>query len=279
MLKENKLQGPGMGLNKLQGLDERLSGFLLSHGYKRGKIDNTLFLKNKGKNLLIVQVYVDDIIFGATTNSLCQEFGDLMCSEFEMSMMGVLSFFLGLQIKQTPSHTFISQEKYIRDLLKKYQLMDAKPIDTPIGTSSTLDADEFGSMVNATMYRGIIGSLLYLTTNRPDIVFSVGMCARFQSYPMESHLKAAKRILRYLKGSECLALYYPTGDCFDLVGYVDVDFARYLVDRKSTSGMAHFLGNSLISWGIKKQNSVALSTVEADYVAAAACCSQLLRIK
>ena len=229
--------------------------------------------------MLIVQVYVDDIIFGATSDSLCQEFAALMGSEFEMSMMGELSFFLGLQIKQTPHGTSICQEKYIKELLKKFQMLDAKPINTPMGTNSKLDADEPGPKVNETMYRGIIGSLLYLTASRPDIVFSVGMCARFQSCPKESHLKAAKRILRYLKGTEDLVLYYPSGDSFDLVGYADADYAGYLVDRKSTSGMAHFLGSCLISWGTKKQNSVALSTAEAEYVAAASCCAQLLWIK
>ncbi|XP_070010320.1 secreted RxLR effector protein 161-like [Nicotiana sylvestris] len=129
------------------------------------------------------------------------------------------------------------------------------------------------------MYRGIIGSLLYLTASRPDIVFRVGVCARFQSNPKESHLKAAKRILRYLKGTHDLVLYYPSGDSFYLIGYADTYYAGYLVDTKSTSGMAHFLRSGLISWGTSKQNSVALSTAEAEYVVAASCCAQLLWIK
>ncbi|XP_070025690.1 secreted RxLR effector protein 161-like [Nicotiana sylvestris] len=139
--------------------------------------------------------------------------------------------------------------------------------------------DETGSPVNQTMYRGIIGSLLYLTTSRPDIVFSVGLCARFQSNPKESHLKAAKRILRYLKGTQNLVLYYPSGDSFNLIGYADADYEGYLVDKKRTSRMAHFLGSCLISWGTRKQNLVALSTTEAEYVAATSCCAQLLWIK
>ncbi|XP_015168560.1 uncharacterized mitochondrial protein AtMg00810-like [Solanum tuberosum] len=129
------------------------------------------------------------------------------------------------------------------------------------------------------MYRGIIGSLMYLTASRPDIVFSVGMCARFQAAPKESHLKEAKRIMRYLKGTQDLVLFYPTGDSFDLIGYVDVDYAGFLIGRKSTSGMAHFLGSTLISWGTKKQNYVALSTAEAEYVVVASCYAQLLWIK
>ncbi|XP_070014743.1 secreted RxLR effector protein 161-like [Nicotiana sylvestris] len=118
-----------------------------------------------------------------------------------------------------------------------------KVIDPTIYTATNLDMDESGSSINQTMYRGIIGSLLYLTASRTDIVFSVGLCARFQSNPKESHLKAAKRILRYLKGTQDLVLYYPLGDNFNLISYADANYAGYLVDKKSTSRMAHFLGS------------------------------------
>ncbi|XP_075076856.1 secreted RxLR effector protein 161-like [Nicotiana tabacum] len=127
--------------------------------------------------------------------------------------------------------------------------------------------------------RGFIGSLLYLTASIPDIIFNVGLCVRFQSNPKESHLKAAKRILRYLKGTQDLVLYYPSGDSFNLIGYDDADYAGYLVDMKGTSGMTHFLGSCLISWGRRKQNLVAFSTAEVEYVAAASYCAQLLWIK
>ncbi|XP_019264017.1 PREDICTED: uncharacterized protein LOC109241707 [Nicotiana attenuata] len=156
---------------------------------------------------------------------------------------------------------------------------EPKVIDTPIATATKLDMDDSGSSINQKMYRGIIGSLLYLTTSWPDIVFSVGLCASLQTNPKEYHLNAAKRILRYLKGTQDLVLYYPSGDNFNLTGYADADYAGYLVDRKSTSGMAHFLGSCLISWGTRKQYSVALSTAEAEYVAVASCCAQLLWIK
>ncbi|XP_075086402.1 secreted RxLR effector protein 161-like [Nicotiana tabacum] len=132
----------------------------------------------------------------------------------------------------------ISQQKYIKKLLKRFDMETSKIIDTPITTSTRLDMD--------------------------DLVPLVGLCAGFQSNPKESHLKAAKRILRYLKGMHDLVLYYPSGDNFDLIGYTDVDYAGYLVGRKITSGMAHFLGSCPISWGTRKQNLVALSTTEAD---------------
>ncbi|XP_070010298.1 secreted RxLR effector protein 161-like [Nicotiana sylvestris] len=141
----------------------------------------------------------------------------------------------------------------------------SKVIDTLIATGTRLDIDETGSPVNQTMYRGIIGSLLYLTGSRLDIVFSMGLCARFQSNTKKSHLKVSKRILRYLKETQDLVLYYLSGDSFNPIGYADAYYAGYLVDRKSTSGMAHFLGSCLISWGTR-QNSVDLSIAEAEYV-------------
>ncbi|XP_075112927.1 secreted RxLR effector protein 161-like [Nicotiana tabacum] len=136
--------------------------------------------------------------------------------------------------------------------------------------------DKTRSPMNQTMYRGIIGSFLYLTASRLDIIFGVELCARFQSNPKKSHLKVAKRILRYLNGTQDLVLYYPSCDNFNLIGYDNADYVGYLVDRKNTSEMAHFLGSCLISWGTRKQNLVALSTAEAEYVAAASCYAQLL---
>ena len=138
---------------------------------------------------------MDDIIFGATSKHLYEEFSLLMGKEFEMSMMGELTFFLGLQIKQSSNGISICQEKYIKELLKKFNMFDSKPINTPMGTNSKLLVEESDPFVNQTTYRGIIGSLLYLTTSIPHTVYSVGMCARFQACPHDSHLKAAKCIL------------------------------------------------------------------------------------
>ena len=258
---------------------DRLSTFLISNGFSMGKADNTLFIKRKSKDIIIVQIYVDDIIFGATNDVLCEEFSKCMHSEFEMSMMGELNFFLGLQIKQQKNGIFISQSKYIKDLLQKFDLANAKSMKTPMSTSIKMDKDESGKDVDITKYRGMIGSLLYLTASRPDILFSVGLCARYQSCPKESHLSAVKRIFRYLIGTMNLGLWYPKNSNFEIISYSDADFAGCKSDRKSTSGTCHFLGNSLVSWFSKKQNSVALSTTEAEYIAAGSCCAQILWMK
>src|SRR5579859_2939724 len=210
---------------------ERLRDFLLSKGFKMGKVDTTLFTKKIGNDLFVMQIYVDDIIFGSTNQDFCEEFGKMMASEFEMSMIGELSYFLGLQIKQMKNGTFVSQGKYIKDKIKKFGLEDAKPMSTPMGTSGSLEIDEKGNMVDQKLYRSMIGSLIYVTTSRPDVMFSVCMCARYQSSPRESHLKATKRILRYLKSTQDVGLWYPKGSSFELIGYSDSDYGGCKINR------------------------------------------------
>ena len=241
-----------------------------------GKVDKTLFIKHLNNDILVVQIYVDDIIFGATKHILCEEFASSMSQEFEMSLMGELSFILGLQIKQTESGIFINQGKYARELVKRFGMDSAKESFIPMAKNAKLVLDDKGKKVDEKLYRGMIGSLFYLTASRPDIMFSVCICARFQSCPKESHLGLVKRIIRYVKGSLDLGLWYPNNTQFDLVGYCDADFAGSLTDRKSTSGTCQLLGMSLVSWFSKKQNSIALSTTEAEYVAAGCCCAQIL---
>jgi hypothetical protein len=254
----------------------RLSSFLASHGFERGKSDLTLFTKKRKDSILLIQIYVDDIIFGSSDAALAEEFSVLMRSEFEMSMMGELNFFLGLQIKQTGDGIFINQTKYTRELLKRFNMDQGKTSDTPMMKDIKLDADESGESVDISSYRGMIGSLLYLTASRPDIMFAVCLCARFQANPKVSHLNAVKRIFRYLKGTINLGLWYGRDSSLSLLGYTDADFAGSKVDRKSTSGTCQFFGGNLVSWSSRKQNSVALSSAEAEYVAAGSCCAQIL---
>jgi hypothetical protein len=199
-----------------------------------------------------------------------------MIQKFEMSMMGDLKYFLGFQVKQLQEGTFISQTKYIQDTLTKFGMKNAKPIKTPMGTNGHLDLDTGGKSVDQKIYRSMIGSLLYLCASRPDIMLSVCMCARFQADTKEVHLRAVKRILRYLVHTPKFGLWYPKGSTFDLICYSDADWAGCKIDRRSTSGTCQFLGRSMVSWASKKQNLVALSTAEAEYIAAGHCCAQLL---
>jgi len=169
-----------------------------------------------------------------------------------MSMMGELTYFLGLQVKQLKHGTLLNQSKYCFDLLKKFKMEDCKEVATSIATNYLMDEDEAGQPVDSTKYRGLIGSLLYLTTSRPYIQFGVCLCARFQTNPKESHFKAAKRILKYLKGTTNVGLWYPCESNIILSGFSDSDYAGCKLDRKSKSGTCHLLGSSLISWNSKK---------------------------
>ncbi|GJX21240.1 retrovirus-related pol polyprotein from transposon TNT 1-94 [Tanacetum coccineum] len=258
---------------------DRLKAFLIKHEYKMGMVDNTLFTKKKSSNLIIVQIYVDDIIFGSTCQDMCDDFAKIMHDEFEMSMMGELNFFLGLQIKQMEDGIFFNQSKYIKEMLKKFGLEDSKPMKTPMSSDTKLTKDEECESVDSTKYRGMIGSLLYLTASRPDIMFSVCLCARFQEAPKTSHLEAVKRIFRYIKGTTHLGLWYPKGTGIETVVYADSDHAGDYVDRKSTSGICTFVGCCLTSWFSKKQTALAISTTEAEYVSAGKACQQALWMK
>ncbi|GJV60730.1 putative ribonuclease H-like domain-containing protein [Tanacetum coccineum] len=197
----------------------------------------------------------------------------------EMSSMGELTFFLGLQVKQKADGIFISQDKYVAEILKKFDFANVKTASTPIETQKPLVKDEEASDVDVHLYRSMIGSLMYLTASRPDIMFAVCACSRFQVTPKSSHLSAVKRIFRYLKGKPKLGLWYPRVSSFDLESYSDSDYAGANLDRKSTTGGCQFLGRRLISWQCKKQTIVATSTTEAEYVAVASCCRGLIGFK
>jgi hypothetical protein len=205
-----------------------------------------------GKYFLVCQIYVDDIIFGSTSKPFCDEFSKIMTDRFEMSMMGVLIFFLGFQIKQAKKGTFIIQTKYTRDILNKFGMDNAKPIKIPMGTNGHLDLNLGSTSVDQKVYRSIIGSLLYLCASKPDIMLSVCMCARFQAASKDCHLRAVKRIMRYLVLTLNLGLWYPKGSHFELLGYSDADFAGCKVDRKSIFETCQFLGRTLVSWSSKK---------------------------
>ncbi|GJX08819.1 retrovirus-related pol polyprotein from transposon TNT 1-94 [Tanacetum coccineum] len=233
----------------------------------------------KDSNLIIVQIYVDDVIFGSTCQAMCDDFAKIMHDEFEMSTMGELNFFLGLQIKQLEDGIFFNQSKYMKEMLKKFGLEDSKPMKTPISTETKLTKDVEGESVDNTKYRGMIESLLYLTASRPDIMFSICLCACFQEDPKISHLEAVKRIFRYVKGTMHLGLWYPKGSDIETIVYEDSDHAGDYVDQKNTSGICTHMGCCLTSWFLKKQTALAISTTEAEYVSARKACQQALWMK
>ncbi|GKD36206.1 retrovirus-related pol polyprotein from transposon TNT 1-94 [Tanacetum coccineum] len=225
-----------------------LSRFLLENKFSKGVVDPTLFTRKIGKHILLVQIYVDDIIFASTDPKACDIFSKETSSKFQTSMMGQMSFFLRLQVSQ----------------------------NTPMVDRSKQDENPLGIPVDQTQFRGMVGSLMYLTASRPDIVFVVCICARYQAKPTKKHLEAIKRVFRYLRGTINMGLWYPKDTAMTLISYADADHAGCQDTRRSTSGSAQFLGDKLVSWSSKKQKSIAISTTKVEYISMSGCCAQIL---
>ncbi|GJS31797.1 retrovirus-related pol polyprotein from transposon TNT 1-94 [Tanacetum coccineum] len=217
-----------------------------------GMVDNTLFIKKSKSHLTIVQIYVDDIIFGSKCQNLCDDFTKIMHDEFEMSMMGELNFFLGLQIKQMEDKIFFNQSKYIKEMLKKFRLEDSKPTKTPLSTEIKLTKDDEADFMDST---------------------------RYQENPKTGHLEAVKRIFVYIRGTTHLGLWYPKGTSIETIVYTDSDHAGDYVDRRRINGVCTFMGCCLTSWFSKKQMAFAISTIKAEYVSAEKACQQAIWMK
>ncbi|GJW82239.1 retrovirus-related pol polyprotein from transposon TNT 1-94 [Tanacetum coccineum] len=215
---------------------DELSKFLLHNHFFKGTIDPTLFIRCFNDDILVVQVYVDDIIFGSKNPSYTQLFADLIKSHFEMSMIGEMTFFPGLQVNQSPCGIFINQSNYVLEILKKYGMETCDPVGTPIEIKDKLDLDKNGTLVDATKYRSMIGALMYLTSSRPDIVHATCLCARYQAKPTEKHLKEVKRIFCYLRGTVNIGLWYTKDSGFELTRFSDADYVGCKDTFKSTSG-------------------------------------------
>nr|GEW84069.1 hypothetical protein [Tanacetum cinerariifolium] len=219
---------------------DELSTFVVSKGFSKGSIDPTLFITKHRGDILLVQIYVDDIIFGSTNPKFSKQFEKLMHSKFEMSMIGELKFFLGIQIHQSPRGIFINQAKYAQEILIKHGMTSCDSVGTPMATKH-LEADLSGTPVDQTKYRSMVGALMYLTVSRTDIMHATYYCARYQAKPTEKHLIAVKRIFWHLKDTIHMGLWYPKDTGFELTAFLDSDHAGCLDSRKSTSGGIQFL--------------------------------------
>nr|GEV64514.1 retrovirus-related Pol polyprotein from transposon TNT 1-94 [Tanacetum cinerariifolium] len=228
---------------------DMLLSFLISQDFSKGSVDPTLFIRRNGNDLLL------------------------------MSMMGKISFFLGLQISQSPRGIFINQSKYALESLKKYVFESCDPVDTPMVKKTNLDKDKKGKAVDPSHYRGMIGTLLYLTASRPDLQFAICMCARYQAQPTVNHIHAVKRIFQYLRGIVNRGLWYLKDYSVALTSFADADHAGYQDTRRSTSGSFQFLGEKLISWSSKRQKSVAISSTKAEYIALSGCCAHIISMQ
>ena len=251
--------------------NSKIDKYFQEKKYMKCPYEHALYIKMQGESILIICLYVDDLVFTGNDPSMFDEFKREMAKEFEMTDIGLMSYYLGIEVKQGEDGIFISQEGYAKEVLKRFNMDDAIPVGTPMECGVKITKQDGGEKVDSTLFKSLVGSLRYLTCTRPDILYSVGIISRFMEEPTTTHFKMAKRILRYIKGTIGYGLSYVSSSNFDVVGYCDSDWSSDLDDRKSTTGFVFFIGETAFTWMSKKQPIVTLSTCEAEYVAATSC--------
>ncbi|CAL8994678.1 unnamed protein product, partial [Prunus brigantina] len=235
--------------------------------FKKSLSEATLYIKtNDTSGIIIVSLYVDDIIYTGSCPKLLEGFKQDMMQHYEMTDLGLLHYFLGMGVVQTDKHIFIHQKKYAMKLLEKFGMRDCKSVAIPLVVNEKLCKEDGSEAANESEFRQIVGSLLYLTATRPDVMFASSLLARFMHNPTKKHMGTAKRVLRYVQGTLDFGIEFAKGKTATLIGYCDSDWAGSEDDMRCTSGYAFTLGSCMFSWASIKQSTVALSIVEAEYV-------------
>jgi len=258
----------------------KIDGFFHKNGFERSMHEPTLYLKNQGgDNFMIVSLYVDDMIYTGSSLKLISEFKESMKRMFDMTDLGELKYFLGLEVSQTDGGIFMSQRKFVKDTLERFNMLNCKVANTPMNTNEKLRSLDETGKADASLYRSLIGRLIYVTHSRPDVSFAVGVLSRFMHNPSRHHLGAAKRVLRYLAGTINFGIWYRKVENFSLKGYSDSDWGGSAEDGRSTTGNCFLLGSAAVCWSSKKQATIALSTTEAEYVAVTATSCQAVWLR
>lgn len=257
-----------------------IDSYFIGQGFERSQNEPTLYIKVEGKTeILIVSLYVDDLVFTGSNESLIKKFKEEMMKKYEMSDLGLLHYFLGIEIIQNEDGIFISQKKYAKTILKKFGMEGCNSVPTPLVVNEKLQKEDGSKEVDASIYRSLVGSLLYLTATRPDIMYAASLLSRFMHKPTQIHFGTAKRVLRYIQGSMEYGIMFERNVVPKLYGFCDSDWGGSVDDSKSTSGYAFTLGTGVFSWQSKKQKTVALSTAEAEYVSASLATSQAIWLR
>ncbi|KZV25304.1 retrovirus-related Pol polyprotein from transposon TNT 1-94 [Dorcoceras hygrometricum] len=257
----------------------RIDDHLHNLGFAKSLSESTLYVKHTGTDILIISLYVDDLLVTGNNTNIVEKFKQEMMEIFEMTNLGLMTFFLGMEIKQSEFEVFICQKKYAKEILKKFKLEECKQMGTPMNSKERLCKEDGTEKTDLAYFRSLIGCLMYLTATRPDILNSVSILSRFMHCAIEEHLKAAKRVLRYVKGTCDFGIKYTRSKEFKLVGFSDSDWGGSIDDMKSTSGYCFTLGSGVFSWSSKKQEIVAQSTAEAEFIAATAAVNQSLWLR
>ncbi|GKU93614.1 hypothetical protein SLEP1_g7191 [Rubroshorea leprosula] len=257
--------------------NKHVDSLFLQVGFEKCPSEHALYVKvNNSGDILLLCLYVDDLIFTGNNPTMIEDFKKSMMGEFEMIDLGLMSYFLGMEVVQRKDGIFICQKRYAIELLKKFHMQNCNCVRTPMEVGTRLSKNGEGAPVDSTYFKQIVGSLRYLTCTRPDISYGVGLISRFLENLQQSHMQVAKKIMRYLKGTLNYGLFYSSTDNCAIIGYLDSDWVGDLDDRKSTSGYCFNFGATSFSWSSKKQSVVALSTCEAEYVAAASSACQAI---
>lgn len=236
----------------------RLDLELLNLGFKRSLEENAVYKRGTSKTLLLVGVYVDDLIICGPDSKCIAEFKQQMMKLFSMSDLGLLSYYLGMEVKQKPGEITICQSAYAEKIVESCGMKGCNPVDTPMDQQTKLTPGKSELILDATRYRSVVGSLRYLVNTRPDLAYSVGMVSRFMKTPNTEHWAAIKRIIRYVAGTKQFGDKYVQGAIADLIGFSDSDHAGDLEKRKSTSGVAFFLGKNIVTWSLEAKSSITL---------------------
>jgi hypothetical protein len=242
-----------------------MDNFLIAIGFSRCHYDPNVYTKKVGSHLIILVLYVDDLILTGSESKLLNHVKTSLKKKFEMTDLGFLHYFLGLQVLQTNEGIFLSQSKYACDLIRRFHMDDCKPTPSFFQSGVKIISTRTYLEVDATLHRQLVGSLLYFTDTRPDISFIVGLVSRYMQTPHEIHWKAAKRILRYVHGTVQFEIHYSSGGTPLLVGFTDSDWVGNPDDHKFTTGYVFSLSSGPVTWACKKQQAIALSSIEAEY--------------
>lgn len=258
----------------------KLSSYLEKLGFVKCPYEPAVYVRKEHDEMLIVAVYVDDLLITGSSKTMINKFKAEMNQRFQMNDLGRLSYYLGIEVEQKDGCIVLKQSGYARKILEKVGMMECNPTTYPMDPKVLITSDESGEAVDATMFKSMVGGLRYLLHTRPDISFSVGVVSRYMERPTKIHLEAVKRIMRYVKGTIHYGLVYSEDSRNNVLnGFCDSDLAGHLDDRRSTSGMVFYLNESVITWVSQKQRCVALSSCEAEFMAATAAACQAVWLR
>ncbi|GJU43349.1 ribonuclease H-like domain, reverse transcriptase, RNA-dependent DNA polymerase [Tanacetum coccineum] len=257
----------------------KLDNTLKSLDFKKCALEQAIYTRTERDSILLVGVYVDDLIITGTPKKEIDKFKDQMKEIFEMSDLGLLAYYLGIEVTQSGGDISIKQSAYARKILKEAGMLESNETLIPMDPGTRLTKTTEGTMVNSTDYRSLIGCLRYLLHTRPDLSYSVGLLSRFMQEPKEQHMKAIKQVLRYVKGTKDYGITYKHNGGNRIHGYSDSSYGVNTQEGKGTTGIIFYYGESPISWSTQKQATVALSSCESEFIAATAAATQALWLK